>query len=325
MIPESQDFKLLKMFARRLSNDNRYMAYVLAVYEKHQGIDDVALAKKLGTFPEMVIRLSLYRRPSSGTANFEQQIHEFSENTLADLDSLREIISTVDRYENRASAFTTEANTLPRNLPEVLPGQIRSVQHFPFPVWSRMLAVTIGLIVVSWLSLVTWRHQPSTSPSTVISTQQIPNLTRDKARPEIESKSRPFSPQPNGKRARKFPRDELAIDLRTLGIEEGGNARSVGESAERALSPIDLPQAPFLLVITLRPEDPRGRYQVQLKDVFGQALQPPAEGHTRDGVLQLSFNLTQVPEGSYYLCLWRGDEVPRSFKVRVTARTASRN
>jgi hypothetical protein len=89
---------LIKL-ARRLQTDPRYMSYVLVIYKQQEGLDDEGLAQLLGTLPELILRLSLCKRPAPLSSTFAEQIRELADYTLTDEAQLASILRQVDSLE----------------------------------------------------------------------------------------------------------------------------------------------------------------------------------------------------------------------------------
>jgi hypothetical protein len=96
MSAETKELNLLKGLSRRLQGDPAYMAYVLAMYKKQEGLDDEDLATYLNSFPEFVLRLELCKRPEADALDFAEQVRSLSDFTLIDETVLAHIIRQVD-------------------------------------------------------------------------------------------------------------------------------------------------------------------------------------------------------------------------------------
>jgi hypothetical protein len=83
--------ELLAALAERLQGDQQYMAYALCAYQSHTGLDDEALARELGTSPEMIVRLALCKRPDVKSARLKD-LRELSDYTLADEKALSQVV-----------------------------------------------------------------------------------------------------------------------------------------------------------------------------------------------------------------------------------------
>jgi hypothetical protein len=101
---------LLSTLARRLRSDPQYMAHVLAVFQSQENLTDEELVQELGTLPELVVRLSLCRRPLPSSTQFAEQVRELADYTLMDAARLANILRQVDgleRFSQWASALTS--------------------------------------------------------------------------------------------------------------------------------------------------------------------------------------------------------------------------
>lgn len=89
----------LTKLAHRLQSDPRYMSYALAVYQQQESLDEEELAHLLGTLPELILRLSLCKRPAPLSPTFAEQIRELADYTLTDEAQLANILRQVDSLE----------------------------------------------------------------------------------------------------------------------------------------------------------------------------------------------------------------------------------
>lgn len=92
----------LSALARRLRNDPRYMAYVLAVYQTQENLTDEELGRELGTLPLLAVRLSLCKRPDAMSPNFAEQVREIADFILIDEERLAHVLRQVDAVEKLA-------------------------------------------------------------------------------------------------------------------------------------------------------------------------------------------------------------------------------
>lgn len=89
----------LSALARKLRSDPRYMAYALAVYQQQENLSDEELAETLGTLPELLVRLSLCRRPAPSVPQFAEAVRELADFTLTDEAQLAGILRQMDGLE----------------------------------------------------------------------------------------------------------------------------------------------------------------------------------------------------------------------------------
>lgn len=118
-----QEDSALGRLAHRLSSDPRYMSYVLAAYQRQEGLTDEGLVAELGTFPAMVVRLALCKRPSALSAQFAEQVRELADYTLTDEGQLASIIRQVDALEElarRPASSNTQEESQPAHLTGLL-------------------------------------------------------------------------------------------------------------------------------------------------------------------------------------------------------------
>ncbi len=96
--------------ALKLQRNPRFMAYVLAAYQRQESLSDEELAEALGAMPELIVRLALCRRPSVSAPQFAEQVRELADYTLIDEAQLASIVRQVDGLERLAG--------LPHAVPE---------------------------------------------------------------------------------------------------------------------------------------------------------------------------------------------------------------
>lgn len=92
-------FIALTELADRLRTNPEYMSYVLSNYQAQEQLADSALAAELGTLPELVVRLSLCKRPSSKSATFANDVRRLAEYSLTDEVELANILRQVESLE----------------------------------------------------------------------------------------------------------------------------------------------------------------------------------------------------------------------------------
>ena len=88
--------------ARRLRNDPRYMAYVLAEYQTQEKLTDEDLWLELGAVPLLAARLSLCKRPDTESLDFAEQVREIADFSLVDEAKLAHVLRQVDAVEKLA-------------------------------------------------------------------------------------------------------------------------------------------------------------------------------------------------------------------------------
>jgi hypothetical protein len=78
----------LERLARRVRDDPRFLALVLAFYAESERLDDAALAARLGCPPENLPMLRLCRAPDPAPAVFQTDIARIAARFGADPDTL---------------------------------------------------------------------------------------------------------------------------------------------------------------------------------------------------------------------------------------------
>jgi hypothetical protein len=68
----------LDRLARRVEDDPAFMASVLAIYARSEGMDDAALARALGCSADQLASLRLCFRPRSEPAYFRRDVQEIA-------------------------------------------------------------------------------------------------------------------------------------------------------------------------------------------------------------------------------------------------------
>lgn len=64
----------LRALARRIADDPDFLASPLAVYARAEGLDDKALARRLGCLPSRLDAIRLCRKPRPDAAAFSQDV-----------------------------------------------------------------------------------------------------------------------------------------------------------------------------------------------------------------------------------------------------------
>lgn len=117
--PSNRDRPLAGL-ARRLRDNPAYMAHILAIYQRHERLDEKALADHLGTTPEMLTRLALCKRPEANSPQFAQQVRQLAAYTQSEAGQLANLIRQVDSLERLADRPAVpgkeSAETSPRQL-----------------------------------------------------------------------------------------------------------------------------------------------------------------------------------------------------------------
>jgi hypothetical protein len=108
-MPDTRTTNFSAAFARRLQRDPRFMGYVLQVYQEQEELTAETLAHRLGTWPEMMTRLSLCRRPPAESSQFAEQVRAIAEYTLTDEAQLASILRQVEGLEQLARRPVTPA------------------------------------------------------------------------------------------------------------------------------------------------------------------------------------------------------------------------
>ena len=88
----------LNELARRVASDTFFLASALAVYARSEGLDDAALAARLGCQPEALTMLHLCRRPQSG-ARFGPDIAAIAARFSVGAELLATVVRRADALE----------------------------------------------------------------------------------------------------------------------------------------------------------------------------------------------------------------------------------
>ena len=91
--------RLLAGFSARLSHDSHYMANLLSTYKRYERVSNEDVAKLLDTSPAAIVRLSLCRRPNSGSKDFGEQVKQLSVYANADVVRLANLNRQVEGLE----------------------------------------------------------------------------------------------------------------------------------------------------------------------------------------------------------------------------------
>ncbi|GEM_PF-1375812 len=110
----SKTLEQLRALIRRLEKDDRFMASILARYQKQEKITEFKLAEQLRTVPEMLIRLALCKSPNPNSNSFAEQISEISTYTSIELALLLNLVrqtESLDALSNQPTDMSAEDTT----------------------------------------------------------------------------------------------------------------------------------------------------------------------------------------------------------------------
>src|SRR5579864_1216221 len=82
----------LESLARRVASDPFFLAAPLARYAQRQGLDDAALAARLGCQPEVLTDLRLCRNPHPEAPRFWQDVERIATHHGLDAGRLAEVV-----------------------------------------------------------------------------------------------------------------------------------------------------------------------------------------------------------------------------------------
>jgi len=316
------NIRLLAGLAQRLQEKPDYMAYALAMYKKTENLDDLALCEKLGTLPEMVVRLALCKRPRKVSPDFADQVRELSDFTLIEEAALERIIEYSDSL--------SESARYPRRTGIRLPHDWRSGLLAQVSRRSLAIAKAHGLTfasVISALLLIAGYcllREPAKSPPSLVG-NNAGQFAESSGRPdEAKTNSVPLrkhEPLPNKRAARDrrlqvnglIPQESIAQV--SINLEEYARLREA-DVEER---PINVPQSRVRLLVNMPEGSPRGSYTVSLVDAFGNSL-ISKKAANRDGkILRVILDTSGLQEKKYIFCISREGEIPDCYTLTVSS------
>lgn len=307
------------------------MASVLALYRQLEGIDELALARKLGTMPELVLRLALAKRPDSDSSDFDSLIQQLSDSALVDPVALKAIICKVERSAKRGSVakvredagVETDALAIGANL--AFPIGYR--WHLSRAKWVWAMAGVASLLLGILGATALWNNWNEAPPtSTATESRRPPSASPAHSNADHSSAHRPptrerasdlSKSEPTKQRKDLVAKTTIEIDLRNDSGSAGSGLRDSTPGAEKMENLIRLPRSPARLAITLPDGSPKGLYRVQIRDPFGTTKKSRRGRNTSSGKLVVAIDLSHLSEGQYYLCILQSDEVPECLPVEV--------
>jgi hypothetical protein len=325
MSPSKPAHEVFRLLAHKLASNPNFMAHVLAVYQNQQGLDEEGIARKLGTLPEMIVRLALCKRPDASSADFDDRISELSDFTLIDEASLTEVLQRVDALAEQEATAPERAAQKFRGLRtlESLLAALRS-QASTLTIAPRLAFLTTIVFVALLIGALAWREltrvpatnsaineqarsarPPSASSPNRISdapapTALPPTVTGDEPAPKGMSKA--SNPELIAKATVELAFDDAAL-LR--------DAESLAEEKIVRLRPVRT-----RFVLTLPEGTSRGTYNVSMVDAYGKPIIMRA-GSSPDGKLLKVVLDMEGLQGKFRLCVSRQGEAPDCYPVLV--------
>lgn len=193
------------------------------------------------------------------------------------------------------------------------------------PWFKRILAFGLPVTMIcvalyGWYSF--YYNNKQTSPQ-ASSNLETPQVSAGVQSPERQSSSEqndnshvivpgqaspPFSPTP-----------EQYVAYHNVSIDFGRNKISRSDSSSE-IPPVVFVSKLNRVTVKLRPEYPKGKYELTLNDPFGKAVTSPVAGKFDGSALRASLDLSSVSPGSYLICVAREAEVPECLPAIVKAK-----
>jgi hypothetical protein len=313
---------LLAALAHRLRNNPDFMAYDLARYQEMNDLDDLALSKKLGTLPEMVIRLALCKRPQRNSPYFADQIRELSDYTLIDEVLLEGMIRPMDKLSESARSLKKTGTGL---LPVRQAGWLATALHRAGAIiraHSLIFASVISILLLFAASNL-WREYTNRHQSSILSNSTAPVATDSETPSSSESSSQPaykderlpkeeISPA-RPSRGSSLKRQKLIAQV-SIDLEEYTRLRESGVE-ER---PINIPQSRVRLLLNMPEGSSRGLYDVSIVDAFGKPLLSKKASNPDGKSLRITLDTSGLQERKYILCLSREEEIPDCYTLLIS-------
>jgi hypothetical protein len=310
--PDRNDTSLLADAAKRLRSNPDYMAHALNEFQERAGIADEGLAGRLGTLPELVVRLALCKRPVLGSAGFADQVRDLSDYTLIDEDLLRRLIEGVEKPEAAARV------------------------HFP-PAWFRDLfarhrlgvALALSVVALAAIGVLWWgstRLQSGPTAGTQVAGVEpagqpgrAPDTTRDQ--PQGSSGGETASPTPDaggkpeeGKVARAVP---PATSLVRIDLDDYAILRSGEAAPEMHQRIIAVPASVIRLSLNLPKGSDRGTYAVRLVGPYGESLVEAVAQSPTGRTIAVNLDFSAVAKNRYRLCVQLRSEPPDCYPIAI--------
>jgi hypothetical protein len=319
--------EMFKPLAQKLASNPDFMAHVLAVYQKQEGLDEDGVAYRLGTLPEMMVRLALCKRPIANSRDFDDRLSELSDFTLIDEAILAEVLQRVDALaEQGAGAHERSARKTRdlRNLPSLLAALGSRVS--PLARMPRLAFMT-GIVFLAFLiCAVAWREltrlpatnstiddqaRPTAPPadSSANKLGKAPAAASPSIGTVDESAPKEMSRPKNQERREVIARATVKLNLDDAALLR--DAESQGEERIVRLRPL---RTRFL--VTLPEGSPKGAYTVSVVDAYGNPLMSRLDT-SRDGKMLKTVLDMEGLRGKYRLCVSREGDAPDYYPILV--------
>jgi len=313
------DNQLLRAMAAKLSNNPEFMAFVLANCQQQEGLDELALAKRLQTLPDMLVRLALCKRPSAHSTEFDVQVRELSDYTLIDERLLAELIRMADdalvsgRGNDERSRQSARRRAALRRFPSL--GRVVAL------ACVVLIAMTAGLLWrnsgknVSRDDEIRGGNAPQAGAGEVPGRSVSPEVDNSGSTQRSgiakDDKSTADGMLANGSRIRPRPaRAQVTIEPDDRSSVRGLDAKT----AEQAIA---LDAIPTRFVLKLPQGGNRGAYLISLRDSFAHQVKK-AQATSSDGKeLRFSMDLSGIERKNYFLCIEQQGEVPDCYLVSI--------
>ena len=90
---------MLSVLSARTERHRDFMGYVIREYLNSEGLAEHELCLLLGITPELLVRLSLCKRPDSNQPDFLERVNTIADYTICDEHSILQLIRHVDSLD----------------------------------------------------------------------------------------------------------------------------------------------------------------------------------------------------------------------------------
>jgi hypothetical protein len=319
--------EMFKPLAQKLASNPDFMAFVLAIYQKQEGLDEEGFANRLGTLPEMIVRLALCKRPYANSRDFDDRISELSDFTLIDEATLAEVLYRVDALAEQGAATHERAAHNARRLRTLASLLAALGNRVSTLTRGSRLAFVTGIVFLALLiCAVAWREftrlaatnsaiddqARAAAPPSDSSATQLGKAPTAVSPPTVTVDESARKVMPRAKNQER--RELIAKATVKLNLDDAALLRdteSLGKENIVRLRPL---RTRFLL--TLPEGSPKGAYTVSVVDAYGMPLITRADTSPDGKMLKTVLDMEGL-RGKYRLCISRQGEAPDYYPVVV--------
>lgn len=330
---KEESIKILAAMAARLSKDPDYMAHLLSLYRRQEGMNEQELARDLETSLAMLIRLALCKRPDSAALNFGGQVQRLADYTGIAAAKLSQMINEVEGNNLNPQPVTEDRLVQPWNWVSNVYRLRGALGGQAVPILTGALLVALIYTTLNWYQGASHSVPPPSKSEqrdtgSAEAAIQIPPAEVGKAKTpddkpsEIEHRksAKPVSVK-NRKssgpqtRSRGQVEDQTrAIATLVIDLDQYKTLRDGGSEAKKI---IRLPQSRVRIRFRLPEGVGRGDYAVCIIDAFNNPLVTSRGWSANGKTLSVVLDATNLETKSYRLSISRAGKAPSFYSILV--------